>query len=130
MITRMVKSGIAPAFAAAALCAAIISSCSSVPITGRSQLSLIPNSQLLSMSYSEYDTLIKSSKLCTDKGKVDLVRRVGSNIQHAVEKYFAEHSLSDKLKDYRWEYNLIQDDSTVNAACMPGGKVVVYTGIL
>lgn len=106
-----------------------LTSCSTVPITGRKQLNLIPNSTMLSMSFSQYDDFIKSNKLSTDKKAVDMVKKVGTRIKEGVEKYFAEKNMSDKLKDYKWEFNLV-DSKEANAWCMPGGKVVVYTGIL
>jgi predicted Zn-dependent protease len=105
------------------------SSCATVPITGRKQLSIIPGSQMLSMSYQEYGEFLKSNKLSTDRAQVALVQKVGRRIQGAVEKYFAQNNMSDRLKDYRWEFNLV-DSKEANAWCMPGGKVVVYTGIL
>jgi predicted Zn-dependent protease len=107
----------------------VVFACSTVPITGRKQLSLIPASQMLSMSYSEYDGFLKSNKLSTNQEQIQLVKKVGGRIQKAVETYFAEKGLSDQLKDYKWEFNLVESNE-VNAWCMPGGKVVVYTGIL
>jgi predicted Zn-dependent protease len=109
--------------------ALVVFACSTVPITGRKQLSLIPANEMLSMSYSEYDSVLKTSKLSTNQEQTRLVKKVGGGIQKAVETYFAEKGLSDQLKDYKWEFNLIESDE-VNAWCMPGGKVVVYTGIL
>jgi predicted Zn-dependent protease len=107
----------------------VVFACSTVPITGRKQLSLIPASQMLSMSYSEYDGFLKSNKLSTNEEQIQLVKKVGGRIQKAVETYFAQKGLSDQLKDYKWEFNLVESNE-VNAWCMPGGKVVVYTGIL
>jgi predicted Zn-dependent protease len=104
-------------------------SCATVPITGRSQLKLIPDSEMMSMSYSQYDDVLKSSKLSTDAKQTEMVRRVGGRIQGAVERYFADHGMADRLNGYRWEFNLVEGDE-VNAWCMPGGKVVFYTGIL
>jgi predicted Zn-dependent protease len=109
--------------------ALVVFACSTVPITGRKQLSLIPASQMLSMSYSEYDGFLKSNKLSTNQEQIRLVKKVGGRIQKAVESYFAQKGLSDQLKDYKWEFNLVESEE-VNAWCMPGGKVVVYTGIL
>jgi predicted Zn-dependent protease len=114
-------------FAACALF--FIASCSTVPITGRSQLSLIPGSSMLSMSLSQYDTFLKEHKVSTDRAQTDMVKRVGSRIQNAVERYFASKGMSSRLASYKWEFNLVEDKE-VNAWCMPGGKVVVYTGIL
>lgn len=107
----------------------LVASCATVPITGRRQLSLIPESQMLAMSYQEYDSFLKSSKLSADATQTATVRRVGARIQAAVETYFAEQGQSARLADYRWEFNLVESDE-VNAWCMPGGKVVVYSGLL
>ena len=107
----------------------IILACSTVPITGRKQLNIIPAGTMQSMSYSEYSTFMQSNKLSSNSSNVDMVRRVGNGIRGAVERYFAQKGLSDQLKGYAWEFNLIESPE-VNAWCMPGGKVVVYTGIL
>jgi predicted Zn-dependent protease len=103
--------------------------CSTVPITGRKQLDLIPSSQIQSMSYQQYGEFLKTAKLSNDQSGIALVRRVGLNVQGAVEQYFAQNNLSKELNGYSWEFNLVEDPQ-VNAWCMPGGKVVVYTGIL
>jgi predicted Zn-dependent protease len=103
--------------------------CSTVPVTGRKQLSIVPNSQILPMSYDSYKTVLDSSKMSTNKEQVAMVKRVGSKIQAAVEEYMAQNNWSDQLKGYAWEFNLV-DENIVNAWCMPGGKVVFYTGIL
>jgi predicted Zn-dependent protease len=104
-------------------------SCSTVPVTGRRQLSIVPASQMQSMSFSEYDNFLKEHKLSADKANVALVRKVGTRIQGAVEKYMNQNGYGDRLKGYAWDFNLIESPE-VNAWCMPGGKVVVYTGIL
>ncbi len=105
----------------------VLASCSSVPITGRKQFNVVPDSFMTSMSYQQYSEFISQNKLSTDKGNTEMVRRVGVRIQKAVEEYCAQNEIS--LKNYKWEFNLVEDD-TVNAWCMPGGKVVVYTGLL
>lgn len=107
----------------------LITSCSTVPLTGRSQLNIIPSSTILSMSFSQYDQFLKENKLSTDKKKTALVKKIGVKIQKAVELYFSQKGLTQELSDYKWEFNLVENDA-VNAWCMPGGKVVVYTGIL
>ncbi len=107
----------------------LFAGCSSVPITGRSQLSLVSDSEMMTMSYQEYDKFIKENKLSTDKVSVEMVRRVGGRIEKAVGTFFAEKGMSDQLKGYKWEFNLVESKE-VNAWCMPGGKVVVYSGIL
>ena len=107
----------------------IFQSCSSVPLTGRSQLNMIPSSEMLTMSFQQYDQFLKENKVSTNKANTDMVKRIGGNIQNAVERYMKQNNLSDRLNGYKWEFNLVEDDQ-VNAWCMPGGKVVVYTGIL
>jgi predicted Zn-dependent protease len=106
-----------------------LSACSTVPITGRTQLNLIPGQSMLSMSLQQYDQFIKEHKVSTNQEQTATVKRVGANVQHAVERYFAASGLSDQLSNYKWEFNLVEDPQ-VNAWCMPGGKVVVYTGIM
>jgi predicted Zn-dependent protease len=104
--------------------------CATVPVTGRKQLDLVPDSELVAMSYSEYATVMKKSKLSTDQDKVNMVRRVGKRIAAAAEDFLVQEGLGSEVQNYKWEFNLIQDDKTVNAWCMPGGKVAVYTGLL
>lgn len=108
---------------------AVLVSCSTVPITGRKQLNLIPGSTMLSMSAQQYGEFLQTNKLSTNAQQVDMVRRVGTNIKGAVERYFAQQGMSSQLKGYAWEFNLVESKD-VNAWCMPGGKVVVYTGLL
>ena len=107
----------------------ILISCSSVPLTGRKQLSIIPASQMLTMSFQQYDEFIRSNKLSNDASNSEMVKRVGNNIKNAVERYMADNKISNRLNGYNWEFNLVES-SEINAWCMPGGKVVVYTGIL
>ena len=104
-------------------------SCSTVAITGRKQLNIIPNSEMLSMSFHQYDEFIKTNKLSADVNNTNMVKRAGFNIQNAVQSYYAENKMSDRLNGYNWEFNLVESPD-INAWCMPGGKVVVYTGIL
>ncbi|WP_291861351.1 M48 family metallopeptidase [Marinilabilia sp.] len=104
-------------------------SCSTVPITGRRQLNMLPESEMLAMSFSQYNQFLKENQLSGDKDKAELVKRVGGRIAAAVESYFSEHGMKKRIEDFAWEFNLVDDD-TPNAWCMPGGKVVVYSGIL
>jgi len=103
--------------------------CSTVPLTGRKQLSLIPASQMLSMSFSQYGEFLKENKVSTDKANTAIVKKVGGRIQTAVEQYMMQNNMADRLQGYAWEFNLV-DNKEVNAWCMPGGKVVVYSGLL
>jgi predicted Zn-dependent protease len=82
------------------------------------------------MSYQEYNKVLKTSKLSTDMTKVSMVRRVGQRIATASEELLDETGRGTDIRNYKWEFNLIEDDKTVNAWCMPGGKVAVYTGLL
>ena len=104
-------------------------SCSTVPLTGRSQLSLIPSNEMLAMSFQQYGEFLKENPVSKNKTETAMVKRVGKRIENAVEEYMAENNLSQRLAGYNWEFNLVESDQ-INAWCMPGGKVVVYTGIL
>jgi len=109
--------------------AVIIVACSTVPITGRKQLSLIPESELMSMSFTQYDAFLKENKLSTNKEETAMVQRAGKNISTAVENYFRDKGWSSQLANFQWEFNLVEDPA-INAWCMPGGKVVFYSGIM
>jgi predicted Zn-dependent protease len=104
--------------------------CAKVPVTGRRQLSFVPESELLQLSFDQYDQLLKESKLSQDPAQVNLIRSVGQRIAAAANQFMAENKMESQRKNFKWEFNLIEEDSTVNAFCMPGGKVAFYTGIL
>ncbi len=104
-------------------------SCSTVPLTGRKQLNMIPSNEMMSMSYQQYSEFLKENPPVRHTNESKMVKSVGNNIQQAVETYLTNNHLSEMLEGYAWEFNLV-DDKLVNAWCMPGGKVVVYTGIL
>lgn len=115
-----------------ALAAAIVMSCGTtrtVPITGRKQNILVSDEQVLSLSNKEYTNYMKSAKLSTNSANTAMVKRVGQRLATAVEMYLSEHGMQAETKEYSWEFNLVQDQS-VNAFCMPGGKIVVYEGLL
>ncbi|HVZ58088.1 MAG TPA: M48 family metallopeptidase [Chitinophagaceae bacterium] len=109
----------------------LLISCTRNAITGRSQFKLLPESELQSMAGQQYQQFLTQNKVVAQAGSKDaeMVRRVGERISRAVEQYYAQKGLSDALKGYKWEYNLV-DSKEVNAWCMPGGKIVVYTGLL
>ena len=109
--------------------AVFINSCSTVPVSGRKQLNIIPASQMMSMSFQQYDTFLKENKLSSDAKNTALIKSVGKRIEKAVEQYMASKGLSSHLNGYAWEFNLVESNE-VNAWCMPGGKVVFYTAIL
>lgn len=107
----------------------LIAACATVPLTGRKQLSLIPDSQMNAMSFQQYEQVLAESTLSKDAAATAMIKRVGADIQGAVERYFQQTGQSHLLDGYQWAFNLIQSDQ-VNAWCMPGGKVAFYTGIL
>ena len=119
-------------FVLMALVAAIVVSCGTtrtVPITGRKQNILVSDEQVLSLSNQEYSDYMKSAKLSTNAANTAMVKRVGQKLATAVEAYLNNHGLAAETKQYSWEFNLVQDKSA-NAVCMPGGKIVVYEGLL
>jgi predicted Zn-dependent protease len=107
----------------------VFAACSTVPLTGRKQLNIIPSSTMLSMSFQQYGEFMQANKLSNNQAATAMVKNVGSRISKAVEQYMAQQGLSAQLKGYAWEFNLVESND-VNAWCMPGGKVVFYTGIL
>ena len=109
------------------LCFILIVSCATVPLTNRRQLNLIPSGELLNMSFQQYEQIKKESKLSNDPAKVGMVQNAGTRISRATENFLKENKISMK---FAWEYIVIEDDKTVNAWCMPGGKIAFYTGIL
>ncbi|OSZ77800.1 peptidase M48 [Chitinophagaceae bacterium IBVUCB2] len=110
---------------------ALLVACSKNALTGKNQLTLLPEAELQTMATQEYQQFLSTNKVVAASANRDaeMVRRVGQRITRAVEKYYADKGLSEKLNGYKWEYNLVNDPA-VNAWCMPGGKIVVYTGIL
>ena len=105
--------------------------CSRNPITNRQQFKLVPESELMAMAQTEYSSFLSQNRVVAPSANRDaeMVRRVGQRITNAVENYFRQQGLQDELAGYKWEYNLVQDNAA-NAWCMPGGKIVVYTGLL
>ena len=102
---------------------------STVPITGRKQNLMVSDEQVLSLSNQQYQEYMKSAKTSTDAANTALVKRVGQNLANAVVSYLNANGLGSEVSQYKWEFNLVQDKQ-VNAFCMPGGKIVVYEGIL
>jgi predicted Zn-dependent protease len=108
----------------------LFNSCHTNSVIGRNQLDLVPESSMQSMALKEYKDFLDSNKVVAP-GNQDaaMVKRVGQRIATAITKYYTEKGQGDELKNYSWEFNLVESKE-VNAWCMPGGKVVVYTGIL
>ncbi len=107
-------------------------SCTKVPVTGRRQMNLLPESELIQMSLTEYDKFMKQHPPLPDSDpNVQMVKRVGKNVQAAVDKFMkGNKKYKKRIAGYKWQFNLTKDDKTINAWCMPGGKVMVYTGLL
>lgn len=105
-----------------------LAGCATVPLTERSQLALVSNDQLVQLGATSYREVLQSSTLAKDAQSVAMVNRVGTRLASATERYLA--SLNYPARDFAWEFNLIEDDAMVNAWCLPGGKVAVYTGLL
>jgi len=103
-----------------AVLASFLGACASVPYTGRKHMLLVSNKEELELGKTEYEKVLKEAKLSTDTVKVEMVKRVGQKLA----------KVSDAPADFVWEFNLLVEDKTVNAFCLPGGKVAVYTGLL
>jgi predicted Zn-dependent protease len=106
-----------------------IQSCGTVPLIGRKQVNLLPEANMVEMSLTNYSQFLHENKLSTSKEQTDVVKRVGAKMSVAVEKYLKENGYQDRIADFKWEFNLVENKEP-NAWCMPGGKVVFYTGIL
>jgi len=106
-------------------------SCTKVPVTGRKQVNLLPESDLRQMSLTEYNKFLSTHPPIPEPdANATLVKKVGKNIQAAVERFMnSNKKYKERIAGYNWQFNLVED-KTVNAWCMPGGKVVVYTGLL
>ena len=107
----------------------MLAGCSSVPLTGRKQLLLVSDQEVLSSSLTQYKDYIKSAQKSTNATQTAMVVRVGKNIATATERYLRSNGLSAEIKDFSWEFNLVKSDE-INAFCMPGGKIVVYEGLM
>lgn len=117
-------------FIAITIIAITIISCKTVPVTGRKQLNLVPDFMIKEMAFTQYDSVVKASPTLSQyDSRAQMVTRVGNRIQQAVESYMLQNNMSKDLKNFKWEFNTI-NENIINAWCMPGGKVVVYTGLL
>lgn len=107
----------------------LLTSCGSVPLTGRKQLLLVSDSEVISSSLTQYNDYIKTAKKSTSSSQTAMVKRVGQKIATATEEYLRQNGMSNEIKNFSWEFNLVADKQ-VNAFCMPGGKIVVYEGLM
>ena len=111
-------------------CSLILPSCSTVPITERRQLSIIPESRINQQAAKAYENFRSKTKLITKGPQLKEVREIGKKIEVAVSAFFEKEGKSDPTKNFGWDYVLVDNDKIVNAWCMPGGKIAVYTGLL
>ena len=107
----------------------IVVACTTNPFTGKQTLALVPNSQILPMAFQQYDQFLSENKVITGTADANMIKSVGQRISVSAERYLTANGYAGYLQDYKWDYNLV-DDPAVNAWCMPGGKIVFYTGIL
>lgn len=104
-------------------------SCSTVPVSDRTQLKVVPNEQILPLSYEQYEQVINEHQLSNNQQWNSMVKTVGNDIKNAVQEYMREEGEMDRIEGYQWEFNLLQGDD-VNAFAMPGGKVAFFEGIM
>jgi predicted Zn-dependent protease len=108
----------------------ILFACAKVPISGRRQMNMLPESSLMSMSLTSYRDILSKNPLVPDSdSRTQMVKETGKKISRSVETFLRRKNQYKRVKNFKWEFNLIQSD-VVNAWCMPGGKVAFYTGIL
>ena len=111
-------------------CNIILTSCSTVPITDRRQLKLIPEAKLNAQAALIYEKVKEKEKLSDDKKTLNKIKEIGKRIEYAISEYFNISNLPDPTSNFNWEYILIDNKKVKNAWCMPGGKIAVYSGIL
>ena len=111
-------------------CSLFLPSCSTVPITERKQLSIIPEARINKQAAAAYENFRKKTKLINAGSQLNEIREIGKKIQISVSAFFANKKKQDPTKYFEWDYILVDNDKVVNAWCMPGGKIAVYTGLL
>lgn len=107
----------------------LLISCSTVPITERKRVNIVSDSEILPASFAQYDSFLKEHKLSDNKEKTKEIQEIGQKIAKSVDKFMRANGMTEEANNYKWEFNLVEDDQ-MNAWCLPGGKVVFYTGIL
>ena len=111
-------------------CSLVLPSCSTVPITERKQLSIIPESRINRQAAAAYEKFRSKVKLINKGSQLNEIREIGKKIETAVSAFFEKQGKEDPTKNFGWDYVLVDNDKVVNAWCMPGGKIAVYTGLL
>jgi len=107
----------------------LLSACATNPLTGKRTMAFVSDSQLFPAAFAQYEEFLSENTVVTDTDEAEMVLRVGNKLAEASHKWLSSEGHPDYFDDYAWEFKLILDD-TVNAWCMPGGKIVFYTGIL
>lgn len=107
----------------------LVIACATNPFTGKKTMALVPNSQIFPMAFQQYDQFLNENKVITGTTDAQKITTIGQKIAAASERWLNANGYAGYLKDYQWEYNLVEDPA-VNAWCMPGGKIVFYTGIM
>ncbi len=111
-------------------CSIFLPSCTTVPITERKQLSIISESRINRQAAAAYENFRSKSKIITKGSQYKEVVQIGKRMEKAVESFFLKEKKTDPTKNFEWDYVLVDNDKVVNAWCMPGGKIAVYTGLL
>ena len=111
-------------------CSLLLPSCATVPITERKQLSIIPEARINRQAAAAYENFRKKTKLINSGSQLKEIREIGKKIEISVSRFFANKEKQDPTKYFEWDYILVDNDKVVNAWCMPGGKIAVYTGLL
>ena len=111
-------------------CSILLPSCTSVPITDRKQLSIIPEATINRQAAAAYESFRTKTKLITKGAQLNEIRDIGKKIENSVSTFFLKKGQKDPTENFGWDYVLVDNDKVVNAWCMPGGKIAVYTGLL
>ena len=111
-------------------CGLILPSCTSAPITKRSQLKIIPESRLNAQAAEIYEKIKEKEKMSDDKETLTSIKNIGKKMENSIDEYFNRNGVENPTANFQWEYILIDNKKMRNAWCMPGGKIAVYTGIL
>ena len=111
------------------LATVLLASCRSTPFTGRRQLLLVSNQQVLALSLQQYNQFMSTATVIRDTPEAEMVQRIGSRIAEAVATFYRNNGMESELQNFNWSFSLVSDPS-VNAFAMPGGKVVIFTGLL
>jgi len=111
-------------------CSLILPSCSTVPITERKQLSIIPEAKINAQAAAAYENFRSKTKLITSGSQLNEIREIGKKMELSVSSFFEKQKKDDPTENFGWDYILVDNDKVVNAWCMPGGKIAVYTGLL